>query len=252
MLNYLLKLEPYYLLSLLGLLLFSVLLVTTIVFVRSLPVVLKNEEVVYDKPKFYTKFLGVLFIVSLSFAANNPFVYVISVIIIATLVTELQFLEMLIALIWNRPEYIKGKLETLNKQQGETESEDKLEKLEKLARDVGETLKNETIKSNQYLLVYHFERVYRLIFGSQLKVLLDAELNDGKISLKRAVLIYRASGWSEKGYDVGNYTSFLLNMKLLTYTSGKTPEDCYYTLTSIGHSFLQYLRDNRMSLYKPL
>jgi hypothetical protein len=170
----------------------------------------------------------------------------------ATLVTELQFLEMLIALIWDRPEYVKGRLEALNKQQEEKETDKKsLNEMETFAKNAGKMLEAETIKKNQYLLFYHFEKIYRLIFGSQINILLDAEMNQGKIDLPKTVLMYRISGWNEKGYDIGNYTSFLLNMGLLNYTTGKMPKDCFYSLTPLGRSFLQYLRENNIPLNKP-
>lgn len=55
--------------------------------------------------KLVTQLLGAILVVSISFAAHSPVVYTISVFVIATLVTELQFLEKIAALIWNRKEY---------------------------------------------------------------------------------------------------------------------------------------------------
>ena len=49
--------------------------------------------------------LGTILIVAISFSAHNAAVYLISVFVIATLVTELHFLEKIAALIWNRKEY---------------------------------------------------------------------------------------------------------------------------------------------------
>jgi hypothetical protein len=51
------------------------------------------------------KLLGSFFVVAICFAAQNGVVYSIGVFVIATLVTELQFLEKLAALVWNRKEY---------------------------------------------------------------------------------------------------------------------------------------------------
>lgn len=211
----------------------------------------KEKELMKDKPRFYTKFLGVLFILSLSFLANNWLVYLISIVIIATLVTELQFLEMLLALIWNRPDYIKGRFGELDRQQKEREDTKTLAEISNIVQKFGERLNVEAATKNQYLLFYHFERVYRLIFGSQIKILLEAEKNGGRISLPLAIMYYRASGWNERGYDVGNYTVFLTNMELFTYKTGKMPEDCYYELTPVGQAFLQYLRENKIPLEKP-
>jgi hypothetical protein len=51
------------------------------------------------------KLVGSIFVVSLCFAANNAFVYPLGILIVATLVTELEFLEKIAALLWNRKEY---------------------------------------------------------------------------------------------------------------------------------------------------
>ncbi len=55
--------------------------------------------------KLITQLLGSTLVVSISFSAHSAVVYTISVFVIATLVTELQFLEKIAALIWNRKEY---------------------------------------------------------------------------------------------------------------------------------------------------
>jgi hypothetical protein len=51
------------------------------------------------------KLVGTFLVLGLCFAANNGFVYAAGVFVVATLVTELQFLEKLAAIIWNRKEY---------------------------------------------------------------------------------------------------------------------------------------------------
>ena len=139
-LEYLLRLEPNHVLCIFGFLVSIILLLFTALFVKEKLTFSKENGLMSDKPRFFTKFLGVLFILSLAFAANNAFVYIISIIIIATLVTELQFLEMLIALIWNRPEYVKGRLEALNKQQEEKETKKRLDEIDILAQKAGEML----------------------------------------------------------------------------------------------------------------
>ncbi|AXJ01442.1 hypothetical protein CYPRO_2194 [Cyclonatronum proteinivorum] len=59
---------------------------------------------VSDK-KVITQLLGSILVVSLALAANLHVVYVVSVFVVATLVTEILFLEKLAALIWNRKEF---------------------------------------------------------------------------------------------------------------------------------------------------
>jgi hypothetical protein len=51
------------------------------------------------------KLLGSLMILALAFAANNGFVYPLAIFIVATLVTDLDFLEKIAALFWNRDKY---------------------------------------------------------------------------------------------------------------------------------------------------
>lgn len=51
------------------------------------------------------KVLGTLLVLAICFASNNGFVYAIGIFIVATLVTELEFLEKLAAIVWNRKEY---------------------------------------------------------------------------------------------------------------------------------------------------
>lgn len=61
--------------------------------------------VVNRRTDLSVKLTGSILVLSMSFAAQNGFVYGIGVFVIATLVTELQFLEKLAALVWNRKEY---------------------------------------------------------------------------------------------------------------------------------------------------
>lgn len=51
-------------------------------------------------------FAGIL-VTGIGFAANNAFVYALTLFVVATLVTELEFLEKLAALAWGRKEYWK-------------------------------------------------------------------------------------------------------------------------------------------------
>ncbi|WP_299710360.1 hypothetical protein [uncultured Tenacibaculum sp.] len=58
-----------------------------------------------SKPKTKIQLVGSLFVMSISLYADSVVVYTIAIFIIATLVTELEFLEKIAALIWNRKEY---------------------------------------------------------------------------------------------------------------------------------------------------
>jgi len=51
------------------------------------------------------KVFGGLLVAGIGFSAANPWIYPIAIFIVATLVTELEFLEKLAAIVWNRKEY---------------------------------------------------------------------------------------------------------------------------------------------------
>lgn len=61
--------------------------------------------IIRGSAQFATQLLGSILVVAICFSAHNAVVYTISVFVIATLVTELHFLEKIAALIWNRKEY---------------------------------------------------------------------------------------------------------------------------------------------------
>jgi hypothetical protein len=56
------------------------------------------------------KLLGSLMVLALAFAAHHVSVYLLSIFIIATLVTDLDFLEKIAALFWNRDKYWEYKM----------------------------------------------------------------------------------------------------------------------------------------------
>lgn len=56
------------------------------------------------------KLLGSLMVLALAFGANNWGVYALGIFIVATLVTELDFLEKLAAIFWNREKYWEYRL----------------------------------------------------------------------------------------------------------------------------------------------
>ncbi|MZH02574.1 MAG: hypothetical protein F3745_04025 [Nitrospinae bacterium] len=57
------------------------------------------------KDSLSVKLLGSIMVISLCFGANHPAVYGLGIFIIATLVTELHFIEKLGALVWRRKEH---------------------------------------------------------------------------------------------------------------------------------------------------
>lgn len=75
------------------------------------------------------KLLGSLMVLALAFGANNGTVYALAIFIVATLVTELDFLEKIAAIFWNREKYWEYRLkkaspsEVAAKQEAEAQEE---------------------------------------------------------------------------------------------------------------------------------
>lgn len=106
--------------------------------------------------------------------------------------------------------------------------------------------KEKTVK--EYQLLLHFEKSYRLIFGSQLNILIQLrkQLADG-LDIASVVLMYRASGWYERGYQIDSYFAFLTNSGFIEYNK----EGNKYRITALGIVFLDYLQRENIPLNKP-
>jgi hypothetical protein len=188
------------------------------------------------------KIVGSIFILSLAFASNNWVVYLISIIIIATLVTELRFLELLVAMIWNRTEYFNYDLEKLKTSQ-ELESQGSgtqtpqppenppnVSTFQELA-NIDDSSDGAKLK---YLILFRFERVYRLIFKSQIDIL---RILKGSLLPKQVIEdIYKTTKWNGV-YTFELYMGFLISNTLLLYY----PEQDSYGLTVLGNIFLEYI-----------
>ena len=94
-----------------------------------------------------------------------------------------------------------------------------------------------------YLLQYYFEMTYRLIFGSQLYILVNLEIQSC-MHKKNIEDIYNNTIWILQNYPLNSYIQFLENSFLIEY---KTDEETYY-ITNLGRLFLNYLRTNNIDL----
>ncbi len=112
-------------------------------------------------------------------------------------------------------------------------------------RSVPDALINLEEEKNRFLVHYHFEKTYRLIFGSQLNILSNLELNP-YFSREEIIKIYNASPIS-KSYPFINYMGFLVNMRFLDEIQSTSE----YKLTDLGKLFLQYLRTENVLMIKP-
>jgi hypothetical protein len=201
--------------------------------------------------------IGVILTVGLALVSNNAFVYIISILIIATIITELEFLEKLMAILWKNSDYFTSRTEiekermkqdTQEQKNSEPpkdkELKDKLVEFEKKNQemeDINRTLGDENKK---YGLYYFFERTHRLIFSSQIIFLKKLRNSDDyKIDLRLAVMYYRTTPVYPT-YSVENYFGFLKNF-MLVGISHDNGSDFYY-LTVLGNDFLRYISDNKL------
>ena len=97
-----------------------------------------------------------------------------------------------------------------------------------------------------YYLKHQFEKAYRVIFGSQISILLALELADKNIMSHEAVhKIYEASEFHST-YPFSEYISFLLSFGFITFDG----INIIYTLSSTGQEFLNYLRKEKLPFNK--
>lgn len=205
-----------------------------------------------NKKSFFIPLVGVSFIVVLSLLANNPFIYAIAIIIIATLITELEFLEKLMALLWNRGDYWQFRQVLVTSklpQQSSTETPEEKKELEGLGKKLGTTAEvtvNPPVQNN-WFLQFHSERVYRLIFGSQIGILQWIEIQAEKGVSKAEIEAAYATNPISSIYPFESYIGFLINNGLIRYD----PTTIAYFLLPVGKFFLLYIAGNGLPTNKP-
>ncbi len=144
----------------------------------------------------------------------------------------------------NRIELTKANSKDLKEKQRKTkksEIEKFKEKNNKLKNEKESTLKDQNLLS----LFYHFEKTYRLIFGSQIIIVAFANLQT-KISEASARGIYSNTTWINT-YPYEQYMGFLINSGLI---SSLNPTDQSYYIQPLGQEFIRYLTNNNIALTK--
>lgn len=204
-----------------------------------------------DLPKksFFTPLVGSLFIVTLALVANNWFVYALSIIIIATLVTELEFLEKVMSLLWDRKYYWDYRIQVdgkaIQEQQGSKPTvTPEIEKEATQAQNSSQTPNN---GEQPWLLMWHAEKVYRLIFGSQLGILQSLALSEPQGVTKFQVEQWYSKNPISANYPFENYIGFLKDNQLITFDSSLTT----LHITPVGKYFLDYIEKNNIPPVRP-
>lgn len=116
-------------------------------------------------------------------------------------------------------------------------------------KDIEKTLleinENVTKGRDSLFLGHHFEKSYRLIFGSQLTIL-NLACQHGKVTEAMALAIYRRTIWATS-YPYQNYIGFLITSGFITQLN---PSDESYSILSVGKLFMDYLISNNIVLNK--
>jgi|SRR3989344_783793 len=183
---------------------------------------------------FFGKIFGTFAIFSLAILGNNPFVYLIALIIIATLVTELEFLEKLMALIWNREKYWDYLLDrrTAGQENAPVAPED-------AAR-----IEVSNVSNIPYTLSNYFNAIYGLIFGSQLRIL---NMLREKPRKKEEIYSIYLTTVHNGTYPFESYIGYLEKSGLIAYNSSNDT----HSILPLGELFLDYLISKNMTFDKP-
>lgn len=125
----------------------------------------------------------------------------------------------------------KKKIDALNKELDTTKkAQEKLEQLlDYTARD-----------KNTFFLGYHFEKTYRVIFPSQMAILIAIQ-NQGEIIDARSRALFTRTIWAQTlKITYEQFMAFLIGSGLIQEDKANSK----FTLTPIGNLFLQYLTQN--------
>lgn len=201
----------------------------------------------------FQRIQGVFLVCALAFATLDGIAYILALLVVATMVTELKFLETIVAIIWRAKEYFDYIAATTKQSSGQPTSPAVEEEANRV---VGNTEQNQNYSEiinrlqterDNNLLIAHFERTYRVIFGSQINILEVAE-SIGSVIESRALAIYNSTVWAGGIYSFEKFMEFLTSIsKLLEFNASEKT----YTITPLGRLFLQYLRANGLPFSKP-
>jgi hypothetical protein len=146
------------------------------------------------------------------------------------------------------------KAEELKKGQGLVLEKDEVEQLKEenkkhsdIEKRLLELQENTTKTKDAFFLGYHFERTYRLIFGSQL-IILNLAYQHGAIFDPLAQSIYRRTTWANT-YPYDQYIGFLISSGLIGQLNSTTNS---YTILPIGKAFIEYLIVNNIQIVNKL
>lgn len=195
---------------------------------------LSNTDV---EDKWFGQIIGSLLVVALALVAHNTIVYIIAVIVIATLVTRMEFLLWVLTLIGNRVELAKTMMNVRDQEEAPIINADKIIRLVDKIDDQGKKLQKAEEANQSHLLTEYFYDTYSWIFGSQIEMLKMIEsITDQKAPRHIMERFHSSTPWKDT-YPFFSYVNFLINRKLLDYD----PIKDMYAITDVGKTFLTFL-----------
>lgn len=132
----------------------------------------------------------------------------------------------------------KKELDSLNKALERTNKP-----LEKKVQEIQTTTMGD---SETLFLGYHFEKTYRIIFPTQMVILLSANTDKGELDEALAHSFFAKTVWSTSfGMSYEQFIGFLFRTGLLKRTKEKL------SITPLGRLFLEYLAKNNIPTKLP-
>lgn len=152
----------------------------------------------------------------------------------------------------NKVEISHAEAEQLRIDQGSAISKEEAEKLKDenenhrgIEKKLLELNENTTKDKDAFFLGYHFEKTYRLIFGSQLSILKIAN-QTGFVQDPLAAAIYGRTSWANT-YPYKDYIGFLISSGLLGKLDSSNES---YSILPFGKAFIDYLQNSGIPLNK--
>lgn len=131
--------------------------------------------------------------------------------------------------------------------QNQVQQKNVTEKKETEIAKIAKIAAKPTTEKDQKDAVIFYEKTYRLIFNSQLKILNMLNTTNPTLIVSEVYEIYKATIWNKSViYSFQNYMGYLLASGLIDLDK----KDNSYQITPTGKAFLKYLNENHMPLKK--
>lgn len=206
-----------------------------------------------EEDRWFGQMVGSLFVISLALVADNWTVYLIAVVVIATLVTKMEFLLWVLTLIGNRVELARTMIGSQEQKESQEESKlpaidvDKVIQLSEKFLEQSKQLEEAENNKQFMILTEFFYDTYARIFGSQVEMLKMIEsVQNHQVNKEMLESFYLSTNWKNT-YPFPNYIGFLLARKMLEYN----PITNTYSTTDVARIFLNFIQTKKLPIKQP-